>query len=148
MKHSLVVFSLLFLGACPSSSEADLTVRLEAKAVFQTYQQWYSTDKSDDRAVSRALLQKLPCHGTVCGFRDECSKYADAIDTANALADDIKAMGPVDAGGNGAARDSELLVMKRGAQRQLREAQNHYDLCQNALTSLAAMLKDLPAKPN
>jgi hypothetical protein len=125
-----------------------LTVRLEAKAIYQTYRQWLSTEKQDDRAVARTLLQKLPCHGQVCGFRDECSKYADAIDAANSLADDIKAMGPVDAGGNGAAKNSELSVMKRGAQRQLQQAQNHYDLCQSALSSLAHMLEDLPTKPN
>lgn len=130
-RHASVALALA-LAACRDRGDP------QARAVLTAYRA-FEEAQGDDRKPALAALSAVPCGGAVCAARDACVRYGSALVQARNLVDKAKTLGPVDAGGNGAATPSALAVIVGAADDATKEAATAEPACEKALTELAAL---------
>ncbi|MBL8721431.1 MAG: hypothetical protein JNL79_35920 [Myxococcales bacterium] len=132
-RHASVALALaLALAACRDRGDP------QARAVLTAYRA-FEEAQGDDRKPALAALSAVPCAGAVCAARDACVRYGSALVQARNLVDKAKTLGPVDAGGNGAATPSALAVIVGAADDATKEAAAAEPACEKAITELAAL---------
>lgn len=112
----------------------------QARAILAAYR-GFEEAKGDDRKAALAALSTAPCTGAVCTARDACARYGKALVEARTLVDKARALGPVDAGGNGAAAPSALAVIVGAADDATKEAAAAEPACEKGLGELSALAR-------
>lgn len=112
----------------------------QARAILAAYR-GFEEAKGEDRKAALAALTSAPCAGAVCAARDACARYGKALLEARTLVDKARALGPVDAGGNGAAAPSALAVIVGAADDATKEAEAAEPACATGLGELARLAR-------
>jgi hypothetical protein len=110
--------------------------REEARAIARAYEDFENAGAPDRPAALKALQSARCSEASLCADRDACATYAASIVKTKQLTDKARELGPEDAGGNGAATESELAIIVAGAQDALDEAEKQAPRCHEALTRL------------
>lgn len=134
MKRKIGLALLLMLGCRGPSGRAD------ARAIVRAYEDFQSASKTDRPAALQAL-ENAPCIAEACRDRDACAKYGRNLVRAQTLIQKARELGPVDAGGNGAATETELAVIVDGADDATRAAADAEPACRAAISRLYSMIR-------
>jgi len=129
------LFALFFVAGCHAP-----TRRTDARAVVRAYEEFQSASLADRPAALNAL-ENAPCVNETCRDRDACANYARNLVHAQTLIQKARELGPVDAGGNGAATAAELAVIIDGADDATRAAGDAEPACRAAISRLYATVK-------
>jgi hypothetical protein len=129
-----IVFAFMLVGCQAPKGRAD------ARAVVRAYEEFQSAQASDRPAALKAL-ESAPCMNETCRHRDACAKYARNLLRGQSLIQKAHELGPVDAGGNGAATETELAVIVDGADDATHAAADAEPACRAALTRLYALTR-------
>ncbi|MBI2394053.1 MAG: hypothetical protein HYV09_31065 [Deltaproteobacteria bacterium] len=112
------------------------TGRADARAIVRAYESFQGASATDRAAALRALESAQCDDALACADRDACSKYGKHLLRAQQLVQKARELGPEDAGGNGAATESELAIIVAGADDASREASAAEPPCRAALERL------------
>jgi hypothetical protein len=135
MIRALAMIVLGLVGASCRRPDPD---RSEAQEIVRRFEDFQTADRSD-RAAALEALAAAPCREpTLCAHRDACARYGADLMRAQELAGKARALGPVDAGGNGAATKDELAIIVAGAEEATARATRAHELCSAALDQLYA----------
>jgi hypothetical protein len=134
MKRLLVV--LLLLSSCRRAEP-----RPDARAIVRAYEAFQSASPTD-RPAALQSLESAPCTDTpTCADRDACVGYARHLSRAQELTRKARELGPEDAGGSGAATESELAIIVSGADDETKAASAAEPKCRTALERLYALAR-------
>lgn len=114
------------------------TGRADARAIVGAYERFQSASTTDRPAALQALEATRCDDPPACADRDACAKYGKHLLRAQQLVQKARELGPEDAGGNGAATESELAIIVAGADDASREASAAEQPCRVALERLYA----------
>ncbi len=129
-----IALAAALLGAVGCRARRDAE---DARGVLLAYQEFQKAAPAD-RRPALAALAAAPCHeASICADRDACAAYGVALVRASELAAKARALGPADAGGNGAATIEERAVIIAGAEEAITEAERAEAGCTTALDRLA-----------
>lgn len=128
-------FAVLFPAALAAGCSKD-TSRPDAKAIVRAFEEFQGASLGD-RPAALKDLEAAPCaDATTCADRDACVAYAKALVRAQQLVQKARELGPVDAGGSGAATPSELAIIVSGADDATKAAEAAEPRCREALERL------------
>jgi hypothetical protein len=108
----------------------------EARVVTSAYEAFEKAAPADRPAALEALRAAPGRTAAARTARDACAAYASALLAATTLARQAHALGPEDAGGNGAATAEEHARMVVGADEALGEAEKAQASCKTAMKPL------------
>jgi hypothetical protein len=128
------LFALLLVGCHASKGRAD------ARAIVRAYEDFQSASLTDRPAALQAL-ENAPCVNETCADRDACAKYARSLLRGQTLIQKARELGPVDAGGNGAATNTELAVIVDGADDATHAAADAEPACRAAIGRLYSLIR-------
>lgn len=131
--YSLI--ALLVLAGCERGPKHP-----DAIAVVRAYEAFQNASPTDKPAALKAL-ESTTCTPITCADRDTCAKYGKLFTRAQELARKARELGPEDAGGNGAASESELAIIIGGADDATRAATAAEPDCRKALERLYALTR-------
>ena len=134
MTARTALFMLAALSAC-RGEKADP----EARALVSAYEAFQGASALD-RPAALASFKQLACT-RLCADRDACSTYAGHLLRAQQLVQKARELGPEDAGGNGAASETELAIIVEGADDSQKKAVAAEPACRAALDRLYALVR-------
>jgi hypothetical protein len=109
----------------------------EARTITLAYEAFQGASATD-RPAALTSLQQLGCK-KLCAERDACASYAKHLLRAQQLVQKAHELGPEDAGGNGAASETELAIIVEGADDASKKATAAEPTCRTALERLYAL---------
>lgn len=112
----------------------------DARMIVRAYEDFQSAGTADRNAALKAL-EMTTCTPATCSDRDACAKYGRKLLRAQELSRRARELGPEDAGGNGAASESELAIIIGGADDATKEATAAEPDCRKALERLYALAR-------
>ncbi|MGZ3418022.1 MAG: hypothetical protein ACXVEF_20445 [Polyangiales bacterium] len=130
-KFALVV---LLLGCHAPKGRAD------ARAIVRAYEDFQAASLGDRPAALQAL-EGAPCMNETCRDRDACATYARHLLRGQTLIQKARELGSVDAGGNGAATETELALIVGGADDATHAAADAEPACRAAIGRLYALTR-------
>lgn len=134
LRASVVHLSLLLLLGIGCRGEKGDP---EARTITLAYEAFQGASATD-RPAALASLEQLGC-ARLCGERDACATYAKHLLRAQQLVQKARELGPEDAGGNGAASETELAIIVEGADEASKKASAAEPTCRTALERLYAL---------
>ena len=121
----------LGLGGCDRSP-----ARQDANRIILAFEAFQKAGTNDKKAALDSL-RAAPCaEAETCHDRDACVAYATALVRSRELAGKARVLGPVDAGGNGAATPSERALFIASAEDALQLALRSQSTCEMGLRRL------------
>jgi hypothetical protein len=130
--YSLIALLLIGCERGPKHPDAIAIVR-----AYEAFQNAAPTDKT----AALQSFESTQCTPMTCADRDACSKYGKLLTRAQELARKARELGPEDAGGNGAASESELAIIIGGADDATKAATAAEPDCRKALERLYALTR-------
>ncbi len=131
------VLAVMVLVACRGGSQA----RDEARGIVRAYESFQGAAVADRPAALKSFETTRCTDAKVCADRDACATYARHLFRAQDLARRARELGPEDAGGNGAANETELAIIVSGADDETKAASVAEPTCRAALDRLYALAR-------
>ena len=132
MRYALVWLALISCRSEPKHADA--------RAIVRAYEDFQNAGPGDRPAALKAL-ETVQCTPLTCTDRDHCSNYGRLLKRAQELARKARELGPEDAGGNGAASESELAIIIGGADDATKEATKAEPACRAGIQRLYALTR-------
>jgi len=127
---------MLLLVSCRRSEG-----RTDARAIVRAYEAFQAASATDRPAALKSL-EAAPCTDSpTCADRDACVTYARHLMRAQELARKARELGPEDAGGSGAATETELAIIVSGADDETKAASVAEPSCRSALERLYSLAR-------
>jgi hypothetical protein len=117
--------------ACRASPADD-----DARSILSAWEAFESAAPADREAALDALEHARCSEASTCADRDACTTYATALVHASEYTAKARTFAPVDAGGNGAATKSELVIMVAAADEAIDTAKRTEPACTEAIRRL------------
>lgn len=130
MTRFVWVLGLVALG-CKGNDDA-----ANARAVLRAFEDFQGASAADRPAALQALEAVACGDAPTCSDKGACLAYAKALVYAQTLVRKAHELGPVDAGGNGAATPKELAIIVAGADDATKVVESAEPRCREALDRL------------
>jgi hypothetical protein len=128
----------LFVAIALAGCRDDKPIDADAVRITRAFEAYANAPPADRAAALDAFALAHCTRSDDCGDRDACVVYARALADASRLADRARAVGPVDAGGNGAATPAEVATIVAGAEDALKKSESGKPACDAAIGRLYA----------